>query len=200
MTPWILGAIRSSGTIDRSKMSEFTATVAMNYIPDSTCLQRSFAIRNFSRLPVEFAPTFLPKKQADSTPTPSDGDDTLIQFIIVHGLPAPPVELYVRVRNSFQYEFFSRHGPSFGGFPTADDAYQSLFFRLACLLITASTNLQYNVKPNNLAIDDVLTIWYTELCIDNRCLSSNEQSVWVFYVRIRGWAGMNQTTSQNLCL
>lgn len=158
MTPWILGAIRSSGTIDRSKMSEFTATVAMNYIPDSSYLQRSFAIRNLSRLPVQFAPSFFPKKQPDSTPTPSDGDDTLIHFVIVHGLSAPPVELYVRVMNSFQYEFFSRHGPSFSGFPTANDAYQTLFFRLACLLITASKNLQYNVKPKDLVIDDVLTV------------------------------------------
>lgn len=158
MTPWILGAIRSSSAIDRSKMSEFTATVSMTYLPSPYSPKRSFAVGNLSRLPVQFAPTFFPRKQANSTPTPCDSDDTLIHFIIVHGLSAPPVELYVRVMNSFQYEFFSRHGPSFGGFPTANDAYKTLFFRLACLLITASENLQYNVKPKDIAIDDVLTI------------------------------------------
>lgn len=137
--------MQPSGMTDRSKLWKYIATICVLYTPEIGDTAASFAVGNLSRLPIDSAPKFLKRQPRSAMSILSEGDDTFIHFIIGHGFGNFPLNLFVRVINSFQWEFLDRHGLSFHGFLSEYDSFTTQFFRQASLLSDASLELQYQV-------------------------------------------------------
>jgi hypothetical protein len=137
-------------------MEAFVATICMSYEP-TAYIPTMFSVGSFSRLPTEHAPAFVQNRTTTRTSILSDGDDTFIHFLIGHDSPTTPISLYVRITDSFQWEFIDRHGLAFYGFTSANKAWKEQFGRQALLLMRASDELRYHVKYHAAAVLTVLT-------------------------------------------
>lgn len=180
--------MQPSGITDRSRLWKYIATVCVLYTPQTGNAGASFAVGNLSRLPIDSAPSFLKRQPRSTMSILSEGDDTFIHFIIGHSSGLNPLSLYVRVINSFQWEFLDRHGLSFYGFLSEYDSFTTQFFRQASLLSDASLELQYQVThfiqpswaPRHTNCDALPGF---DGCVER--LNIHKRAVWVFYVRFQ---------------